>query len=468
MSEQTLELGTGANRSDVRVRLSVIAGAHKGMKWEFDYPTDLTIGRCQPANLVFPSELAFSAVHLRLRIQPPFAEMVDEDSRNGTLVNGVRLAAATIQHGDHFGIGETEFLFEVVESKLASGNPSPPVRKAALVKPPIANVLGGKEANVSMEVTQSSPVAFPSSGVDPMIKPTVAAGDTPFGKSSADFSVNPNAGSLNPADMIGEVVGSYELIRVLGCGGMACVYEATHRRTGEAVALKLIRSDIPQTDKQLQLFVREVGVLTQLEHPRIVKAIEFGIEGRMPFLVMEHINTIDLLPFVDSQADEEKLRTSTWIVSRVLQALHYLHSQGIVHRDIKPGNILAYRDQHRLHVKLADFGLAKIYADAGFSGLTNDQSVRGTLAYMSPQQFRNSRDCGPAEDIFACGACLYRLLLGTVPNLVLRPEQTRSLLAKSRLPATLRRVVAKSIHEDPASRFQDSEQLAVALRNAVG
>ncbi len=287
--------------------------------------------------------------------------------------------------------------------------------------------------------------------------------DSFFSDAGADSDVSPQR--YQPTT--GDGIGSYELLQLLGRGGMASVYRAKHRRTDQLYAVKLIRSDLPRTDKQLQLFVREAGVLTQLEHPRIVKAIEFGIEGRTPYLVMEYLETIDLLDLVDSQPIDQKIRTATWTVSRVLQALHYAHAKGFVHRDIKPANILAYREKHRLQVKLGDFGLAKMYADAGFSGLTNERSVRGTVSYMAPEQFADSRGAGPAEDVFSCGACLYRLVTGNLPNMVFRADETLAGIRKAELSKELRAVLQKSLQLVPNQRFKTAEEFLLALHHCT-
>ncbi len=148
----------------------------------------------------------------------------------------------------------------------------------------------------------------------------------------------------------------------------------------------------------------------------------------------------------------------------LLQAIHDAHEQGIVHRDIKPGNILAYREGRHLQVKLSDFGLAKCYEDAGLSALTSEHSLRGTVAYMPPEQFKNSRDAGPAVDLFACGACLFRMLTGIVPNVANRPRDTFQALDEADyLSEALRAVAKKSIRPDPNKRFQSADKFARAL-----
>ena len=183
---------------------------------------------------------------------------------------------------------------------------------------------------------------------------------------------------------------------------------------------------------------------------------------------MEYLEAVDLVELLESQSPKQRRRIAFWVISRVLEALHYLHSQGIVHRDVKPSNVLAYREKHRLQVKVADFGLAKLFADAGFSGLTSENSVRGTLAYMSPEQFNNSREAGPADDLFSCGATLYRLLVGECPNMIAEPATTLSRIDAVGLLEQDVSLIKKAIARDASKRFQTIAEFAEAVQSIRG
>ncbi|MEM0927057.1 MAG: FHA domain-containing serine/threonine-protein kinase, partial [Planctomycetota bacterium] len=366
MSKQTIEL-EGSGRSGQQIRLSVVRGPHAGITWVFDRATSLTIGRSSPSQLILAEEPALSRTHMSLKIQPQTGELVDQRSRNGTLVNGVRMAAATLQHGDRFGVGETELIFEVQEETFGPADvPSPDLNERMSDPAPRTRVSHPRQNRRALPAERQ-----PTATTGPIRSEEGVSGDT---LSFSEQVISTVQGT--------RIIGSYEIGEVLGSGGMAIVYKAKHRRSGKEVALKLIRADLAQTKKRIQLFVREASLLGQLKHPRIVEFHEFGIhEDRNPYLVMEYLKTRDLMELVDVQSTKQRIRTSLWVLSRVLEALHYLHDQGIVHRDIKPGNILAFMEGHRLQVKLADFGLAKLMADAGISGVTSERSVRGTIAY---------------------------------------------------------------------------------------
>jgi len=426
MHNPTRALESRESPKQARIVLRVVAGPHLGQHWVFDRPTRLTVGREAPANIRLARETGLSKSHCELHINPPQIHLVDLASTNGTLVNGIAVAEAMLGHGDDFGVGET--VIQIAVETASSGSvrtPEPEMQTAQTLQERIA-VLG----NVA---------------------------DTQF------FSATPPAEALSDKPPMS--CGAYDLGEKIGEGGMASVYSARHRKTSQQVAIKLIRSAGPPSDKMLQLFAREASVLLRLTHPRIVRSIEFGVQDQQPFLVMEWIPVIDLVKLIDAMPPAQKVRMSCWVVSRVLQALDYAHSQGIVHRDIKPGNILAYREAHRLQVKLGDFGLAKCFEDAGFSAMTGEHSIRGTLAFMSPEQMRDARSVGPPSDIFAAGACLYRLITGNHPKLTAKGvECEQELLRERQVPDRLIQLIAKSMHSEPEKRFATAAAMEKLLQ----
>jgi len=426
MNDQTRVLESRESSKHSRVSLRVVAGPHLGQHWTFDRPTRLTVGRESPANMRLGRETGFSKSHCELNINPPQVHLVDLQSTNGTLVNGIAVAEAMLGHGDEFGVGETVIVIEVENALSGSGPASEPEMQSA---PTVRAPLGGPGNDADTQVFSKTPLAE------------------------------------TPTDAISKTFGTYELGNKVGEGGMASVYSARHRKTFQQVAIKLIRSAGPPSDKMLQLFAREASVLLRLTHPRIVRSIEFGVQDQQPFLVMEWIPTIDLVKLIDAMPLAQRIRMSCWIVSRVLQALTYAHSQGIVHRDVKPGNILAYREAHRLQVKLGDFGLAKCYEDAGFSAMTDEHSIRGTLAFMSPEQMHDARSVGPSSDIFSAGACLYRLVSGGHPKLTASGVECDPVrLSDQQVPVRLIQLIAKSMHPQCDKRFASASAMENALQ----
>ncbi len=441
MSDETIQIEPATPASAAQVRLRVVSGPHTGMSWTFAGETALTIGRQAPSQLRLPDEKAFSREHLRLVIRPPYAELLDNASSNGTRVNGVRVIHATLSSGDQFGAGDTEIVFELAGDLFSAASAVPKIK--IKIKP-------ATTPSVQQEIDRTGLV-------DPNSKPaTVEVTET-------IAPVMPIRQSEQTS--LPKTVGSYELLKELGEGGMATVYQAKHRGSGQEVAVKLIRASIVVSEKLVQLFAREASILSQLKHPRIVRCLEFGFHDQQPFLVMELIKTIDLMKLLAAQPVAARVKTSCWVASRILQALAYAHEKKFVHRDIKPGNILAYREAHRLQVKLADFGLAKCYEHAGFSAMTDDVSLRGTIAYMAPEQIKSSKTVGPPADIFATGACLYRLLVGKHPPLAaIGVTFSPTELTAINVPKPLVDVIQKAMHPDATGRYASATTMDNALR----
>lgn len=456
MSDETIQIEPATPPSAVQVRLRVVSGPHTGMSWTFAGETALTIGRQAPSQLRLPDEKAFSREHLRLVIRPPYAELLDNASSNGTRVNGVRVIHATLSHGDQFGAGDTEIVFELASDLFSAATQSPKVKPTAAPSLP-------REATPQPAVDRTRLVE--ANLVAPIAKPSPAVNSKPATVEMTETIAPVLSKQQAERGSFPQTVGSYELMKELGEGGMATVYHARHRGSGQEVAVKLIRSSIVVSEKLVQLFAREASILSQLNHPRIVRCLEFGFHDQQPFLVMELIKTIDLMKLIDAQPIATKVKTATWVASRILQALAYSHEKKFVHRDIKPGNILAYREAHRLQVKLADFGLAKCYEHAGFSAMTDDISLRGTIAYMAPEQIKSSKTVGPPADIFATGACLYRLLVGKHPPMAaMGVTFSATELTALKIPQPLVQVIQKSMHPDATQRYVSATTMDNALR----
>ena len=475
---ETIELNRSDDRdSDWRVILTVVSGPHQGRHWTFDRATRLTIGRAAPANIRLGQEASLSQCHCELQIAPPSVHLVDLESTNGTEVNGVRVAEALMTDGDEFGVGETSIAVRAVRhprpAVTNSAERASPDRPSPVTDPSKPAINPTRAVRVARQRPSLPPRDLLA---DPILNhgrpsPTGrqassdAVGETRHMGHDPPINTDPSPEATIAEGNLPATLGAYELGPKVGQGGMAVVYAARHRKTLQPVAIKVIRSSVAPSDKMVQLFVREASLLLQLRHSRVVRCIEFGFQENRPFLVMEWVDTLDLLKLVDEQPPERRVRMGAWVISRVLQALGHAHSLGIVHRDVKPGNILASRDGRHLQVKLADFGLAKCYEDAGFSAMTDDHSVRGTLAYMAPEQMKEARSVGPPADIFAAGACLYRLIAGqhpkiTAEGIVCDPR----VLAAAEIPEPLVRVIARSMARDPQKRFRDASAMARALQ----
>ncbi|MEK6234962.1 MAG: serine/threonine protein kinase, partial [Planctomycetales bacterium] len=162
-------------------------------------------------------------------------------------------------------------------------------------------------------------------------------------------------------------------------------------------------------------FLREAKILGELDHPRIVRLGACGNVKHLLFIEMELVDTIELEHVWKRCGPQGRVSTACLIVCQMLDALHYAHSRGVVHRDIKPTNILLTRENDQLFVKLADFGLAKNYQESELSHITESGDVHGSTAFMSPEQIIDCRHVKPLGDVYSAGVTLYYCLSGKLP-----------------------------------------------------
>jgi eukaryotic-like serine/threonine-protein kinase len=224
----------------------------------------------------------------------------------------------------------------------------------------------------------------------------------------------------------------------------------------------------------MALFLREVSVLSRLDHTRIVRFHEMGIAQGQFYFAMEYVPTVDYRSILGSHPDRDRIRVACALMRHVLAGLGHAHERGFVHRDIKPSNLLVGREGTKLTVKLADFGLAKSFENAGFSGMTRDGATMGTLSYMAPEQVIDARRATPSVDIYSVGAALYSLVANRPPHdLKQINEQILAILEKvpvpldelnPAVPRELALVVSRALALDPVERYASAAELKEALR----
>ena len=206
-----------------------------------------------------------------------------------------------------------------------------------------------------------------------------------------------------------QTIGNYDLVEKIAEGGMGTVYRGRNRTSGEIVAVKVVPQHFLANPVVLKRFEQEYVVARSIDHPNIVKAIDFGREGETRYLVMEFVNGESLGQKIERDgrmSEEEAIR----VITLVAQGLENAHKQGMIHRDVKPDNILLTRDGQ---VKLTDLGLVK-EVDAELN-LTRTGRGLGTPHFMSPEQFRNAKKADVRCDIYSLGSTLYMMVTGELP-----------------------------------------------------
>ena len=269
-------------------------------------------------------------------------------------------------------------------------------------------------------------------------------------------------------DALPPEVPNYRIEGLLGVGSFGVVHLASDVRTGARVALKVLSPVIAGCPKSSAMFEREAGLLQRLKHPNIVDIYEFGrADGRL-FMVMEFVPGVDALHLSQSRDEPLEVGRAVDIACQALEALGHAHRAGIVHRDVKPNNLLLSRINRRDVVKIGDFGLARIYQESSLSEmvLTELGDAHGTLGFLPPEQIENFHRVGPAADQYGAAASLYYLLTGERPHDF--PADTRESMRmlleddpvpvrdrRPEIPAGLGDVIDRGLARDPDDRFDD-------------
>jgi DNA-binding beta-propeller fold protein YncE len=255
--------------------------------------------------------------------------------------------------------------------------------------------------------------------------------------------------SRNHDPAIGSTLAGYRIDALIARGGMGVVYRATHLALERPVALKVIARHLAEQEGFRQRFLRESRLAARLDHPNVVPVFDAREEDGELIVAMRFVKGGDLKQRIAARGPLPP-REAIDLLVQVADALDAAHAAGIVHRDVKPHNILLEGE----HAYLSDFGLAKALGD---SGVLSDASIVGTVEYMSPEQWRGA-DVGPAADVYSLGCVLYEALTGIAP--FARKEAD----AEPRMPKGLDAVIERAVAKDPAARYPSAGALIEAAR----
>ena len=264
------------------------------------------------------------------------------------------------------------------------------------------------------------------------------------------------------------VAGKYRVERVIGRGGMGVVVEATHLALAIKVALKFLNEEMTNDPSALARFRREAQASAQLKGENICRVSDFGLEGKVPYIVMELLKGTDLAKL--TKVRNLDVPTAALYIQQVCIGLTEAHAAKIIHRDLKPGNLfLTRRADGSPLIKVLDFGVAKAEVGESEVGLTATSNVVGSPGFMSPEQFRSSKTVDGRADIWALGIVLYKLVSGRLPFkpdvfaefvLAISREQPPPL---SEAPPAFEAIVMRCLAKDPAQRYRDVTALGVDL-----
>jgi tetratricopeptide (TPR) repeat protein/predicted Ser/Thr protein kinase len=293
---------------------------------------------------------------------------------------------------------------------------------------------------------------------------TIVSGPTARRSPSPAVANGPGASAILLE--IGTVLGSrYEILELLGEGGMGAVYKAADREVDRIVALKVIRPEMASNPEILARFKQELLLSSQVTHRNVIRIYDLGEAQGLKFITMEYLEGENLHQIL-KRRDKLAIAEAVDIMEQVASGLAAAHREGIIHRDLKPANIM--RDKNG-RVVVMDFGLARTFSG---DGMTRTGAMLGTVEYMSPEQAQGM-DVKASSDIFTVGLILYELLAGVTPfhaesaiaSLLKRSQQRAAPLTDvdRNIPVPLSNIVAKCLEKEPAKRYQNAEELDADL-----
>ncbi|MBE6854459.1 MAG: Stk1 family PASTA domain-containing Ser/Thr kinase [Ruminococcus sp.] len=255
--------------------------------------------------------------------------------------------------------------------------------------------------------------------------------------------------------------GRYEITELIGVGGMADVYKATDVVDKKTVAVKILKKEFAENEEFLRRFRNESKAIAVLSHPNIVKIYDVGFSEKIQFIVMEYIDGITLKEYMETE-QVLSWKDAVHFITQILRALQHAHGRGIVHRDIKPQNIMLFPDGT---IKVMDFGIAKFAREQGKTA--TDQAI-GTVHYISPEQARGDVT-DEKSDVYSVGVMFYEMLTGKKPfdtdnpvtiavmHMQTTPERPRNV--NPDVPAGLEEIILHAMQKDPADRYASAVEM---------
>ncbi len=383
-----------------KVKLDLIAGPMKGRKFVFEEHDTFLLGRSPECQVSLPNDSFVSRYHFILEINPPRVRIRDLGSLNGTFVNGKECGGGNVNrgsdkgtaqysqmelvNGDRIQVGETIFLLEIETPPTVHRTDRCPACGRET-----SDVLAEGQRCKACRANIGETKGYPREGVH---KATTV-------RTQAAPSID-----------------GYRLKRKIGQGAMGDVYLAERTTNDERVVLKLLSTQVAVEEPARKRFLREMEILQSLEHPNIVRFMDSGTDGNQIYIAMEYCNKGSVEDLLERHNGRFPFDMAASILKQALEGLKYAHKQEMVHRDIKPCNILIKGRRTRWKAKIGDFGLAKNFTEAGLSGMTATGEHGGTYPYMPREQLTEFKYARPVSDVWSIAATFYRMVTGTFPR----------------------------------------------------
>ena len=476
------------------VNLFVAQGPLAGRFFPFNERTTCIIGRGEECFPRLPDDDAHQTIsrhHCLLDINPPRIRIRDMGSLNGTWVNGrrigqrgadqtaeqardLRFPELDLNDGDEIRLGETVFQIRTTEesSDSSAGSPKRSPHRSGQARKCLHC---GADLSGDATFSQRNPLLCPGCQNNPVAV-----------LKSLLLAANQGEAGL-------EALQGLKIKKNLGRGASGAAYLGQYIKTGVLVAVKLLLPEVALNESSKKMFLREVANSKHLKHPHVVQLLESGNYEGVLFYTMEFCDSGSVDKLRDKRGGKLPLKEATSIVLQALDGLDYIHNveipsvqladggvgrgRGLVHRDLKPGNIFLSRTDGRLVAKIADVGVGKAFDTAGLSGHTRTGSVAGTPVAMPRQQVINFKYAKPDVDVWAMAATYYNLLTGTYPRdftpdrdpwlTVLQTQPIPIRQRNSSISEKLAQAIDLALVDNPEITFQSAADFKKALLDAL-
>ena len=427
-----------------KVSLTVTAGPIQGKVFTFEEHDTFIFGRAEDCHArLSGQDTTASRHHFLLEVNPPDARLQDIGSRNGTYVNGKKYggrlshltpeqarnaehAVVDLKDGDEIKVGETVFKVLVEKRVEVEGSITP-----------VSAVSGNTGAFIRKLFDQASSRSTPQDG---------------------DIS-------------------NYELGDELGQGAMGVVYRARRKSDGQTVAIKTLLAGKAVDEWARETFKREIESTSGLSHPNIVRLYDFNYSGNLFYFALEYCSGGSIYDLMLRQDGVFTIDEAIPMFLQALDGLAYAHDQGLVHRDLKPQNILLIRTGNGTIAKVGDFGLSKSFEKAGLSGFTKTGTVGGTFPFMAREQLTNYKYVKPPADVWSMAATLYFMLTGDFPRETIEGQSGAEAVMRGHIvpirgrdpdvPRAIASVIDRALADKAPDRYQNAGELRDALRQVV-
>ncbi|NMW20425.1 MAG: protein kinase [Chlorobiaceae bacterium] len=411
----------------MKLSLEVIKGPETGQKFEFTQPDTFIVGRGgkdRPVHFKLSDDDPYvSRQHFLLEIAPPRIYFFDFQSTNPPSINGIEVKEAELHDGDLIEVGYTQLKVHVftenqpksIQYHCERCNKTIAVELMEGETPPAICEACEEEIEENNR-RQSSWITYTVTCKCGKDLSSIANSDGKAHELSGavTYCCDDCVQAMMSGKDAGKKIDCYTVIKDLGKGGMGKVYMVHQQETGRIMALKQLL-DL-KNEEVMKRFHRETKFMKAFSHPNVVRFIDSGTTEEGPYFVMELLSRGNIDTLMDSSSGFIPPDLAVPQIINALKGLEFIHANNIVHRDIKPGNILLQNNSRGgLTPKISDFGIAKKYSDAGGSLMTQANVGMGTIIYMSPEQIKDTRSVREPADIYSMGVTLYYLLTGKYP-----------------------------------------------------